>query len=219
MAKQPTNDFHVLLDLNALSADDTAREKLVMAIQKMGPQSPLYSDPTIQAAVTNVGKTFSTYVTARQAAAQSAKQHALDTATASNAQAASNKSLVLLRALAQNAATNESDLTSMAFTAYTGKPPAPPLVPPDQLDVKSGKKGSGVSRVVVHELGPTKRRYAARMTTSSSITPTSVFEPLPGTGKLRKLSGQPGTTVLVQFALVYRGQQSDWSTPATVTFP
>ncbi len=219
MAKQPTNDFHVLLDLNALNADDTAREKLVMAIQKMGPQSPLYSDPTIQAAVTNVGKTFSAFVTARQAAAQSAKQHALDTATASNAQAASNKSLVLLRTLAQNAATNESDLTSMAFTAYTGKPPAPPLVPPEQLDVKPGKKGSGAARVSVHELGQTRYRYVARFTTSSPITPTSVFEPLPGNGKQRKLSGQPGTTVLVQFALVYRGQQSDWSAPATVTFP
>ena len=71
----------------------------------------------------------------------------------------------------------------------------------------------------MHELGQTRYRYVARFTTSSPITPTSVFEPLPGTGKLRKLSGQPGTTVLVQFALVYQGQQSDWSAPVPVTFP
>ena len=141
--KNPINEFRVLLDLSALSADDTAREQLCTSIAKLAPQSPLYSDPTVQAAVANVGKTFTTFVTARQAAAQSAKQHALDATASSNAGTANDKSLLLLRTLVQNAAASESDLTSMAFTAYTGRPPAPPLLPPEQIDVVQGKKGTG----------------------------------------------------------------------------
>ncbi len=41
MAKHPTNQFHILLDINALDADDKARETLVAAIVQMAPQSPL----------------------------------------------------------------------------------------------------------------------------------------------------------------------------------
>ena len=215
----PTNAFHVLLDLNALNADDTAREQLCTSIAKLAAQSPLYSDPAVQAAVANVGKTFTTYVTARQAAQQSAKQHALDGAAASDAGTANNKSLLLLRTLVQNAATSESDLTSMAFTAYTGRPPPPPLLPPEQIDVKAGKKGSGKVRAIVHELGITRRRYAARTTASFPITASSTFDVVPGTGKQRKLSGQPGTTVWIQFALVHGGQQSDWSAAVPIVFP
>ena len=217
--KNPINEFHVLLDLKALNADDTAREQLCTSIAKLAPQSPLYSDPVVQAAVTNMGKTFTTLVTARQTAAQSAKQHALDVAAASDAEAANNKSLVLLRALAENAATRESDLTSMAFTAYTGRPPPPPLLPPEQIDVVQGKKGTGKARATVHELGITRRRYAARTTTSYPITPNSVFDVVPGNGKQRKLSGQPGSTVWIQFALVHGGQQSDWSAAVPMAFP
>ena len=217
--KNPTNAFHVLLDVHALNADDTAREKLCTSIAKLAPQSPLYSDPAVQAAVASVGTTFTTFVTARQKAAQSAKQHALDAVAASDAGTENNKSLLLLRTLVQNSAKNESDLTSMALTAYTGRPPAPPLLPPEQIDVKPGKKGSGKARASVHELGTTRRRYAARTTAAFPVTPASVFEPVPGTGKQRKLSGQPGTTVWIQFALVHGGQQSDWSAAVPVTFP
>ena len=217
--KNPINEFRVLLDLSALSADDTAREQLCTSIAKLAPESPLYSDPTVQAAVANVGKTFTTFVTARQTAAQSAKQYALDATAASDAGTANDKSLLLLRALVQNAATRESDSTSMAFTAYTGRPPPPPLLPPEQIDVVQGKKGSGKSRATVHELGITRRKYAARTTTSYPITPNSTFDVVPGNGKQRKLSGQPGSTVWIQFALVHGGQQSDWSAAVPVTFP
>ncbi len=214
-----TIQFHVLLDINALNADDTARDALIAAILKLAPQSPLFTDPAVQSAVTQLQKTHGTFTTARQAEAQSASQHALDTSAALDAQAADNKSLVLLRTLAQNGAKSESDLTSLGFTAYTGRPPPPPLVPPEVIDVKQGRKGSGKASATVRELGKTRRSYAARSTASLPVAATSTFDSLPGKGKQRKLTGQPGTTVWVQFALVHGGQQSDWSAPVPVTFP
>ena len=214
-----TNEFHIFLDLAALNASSTARDALITAILKLAPQSPLFSDPAIQAAVTQLQKTHATFTTASQTAAQSGKQHALDVAAALDAQAADNRSLVLLRTLAQNGAKTESDLTSLGFTAYTGRPPPPQLVPPEVIDVKQGRKGSGRARATVRELGNTRRSYAARSTASFPITATSTFDSLPGKGKQRKLTGQPGTTVWVQFALLHGGQQSDWSAPVPVAFP
>jgi hypothetical protein len=217
MAKHPTNQFHILLDINALDADDTARETLVAAIVQMAPQSPLYVNPTVQAEVANLAKTQAAFVLARQAAAASAKQHAADVTTAADAQIANNKSLNLLRTLTVNGSTSLANVQSMAFVAYAGKPPAPLLVPPDAVDVKLGKKGSGKATASAHEVGITRRHYAAQMS-PGPVTPTS-WVSLPGNYKSRKLEGPSGTQVWVQFALVRAGLQSAWSTAALITFP
>ena len=214
--KQPTNQYHVLLDLNALSADPNAQEKLVAAMQKMAPQSPLYAVKSISDEVANLGKVQTTLVGARQTAGQSAKQHALDVAAEESAQIAVNKSLGLIRKLVENNATSESDITSMGLLAYAGRPPPPPLVPPEQIDIKPGKKGSGKATASVHELGQTHRRYAAQW---SPNTATPSYTDLDGTGKSRKLTGAPGTQVLVRFALLRGQAKSDWSVAVVVTFP
>jgi hypothetical protein len=218
MAKHPTNPFRILLDVTALDTDDTAREKLVASILKLAPQSPVFlNNPAVQAEVTNLGKTQTTYVAARQTAAASGKQHSTDVTTANLAQIANNKSINLLRTLTENGATSLADIQSMAFVAYAGKPPVPDLVPPDSIDVTLGKKGSGKAKVAAHELGTTRYHYAAQMS-PNPITPTS-WTGLPGEGKSRKLTGASGTQVWVQFALM-RGQlQSAWSTPVLITFP
>jgi hypothetical protein len=215
--KYPTNQFHVLLDITALDTDDTEREKLVAGIVKMAPQSPLFTSSVVQAEVANLAKTQATYVLARQTAAQSAKQHSADVTAASLAQVANNKSLNLLRTLIENGATSLADVQSMAFVAYAGRPPAPALVPPDSIDVKLGKKGSGRATASAHELGTTRHRYAAQ-TSPNPITATS-WVGLAGDGKSRKLSGPSGSQVWVQLALT-RGQlQSAWSVPVLITFP
>ncbi len=217
MAKHPTNQFHILLDIGALDADDTAREKLVAAIVQMAPQSPLYASSTVQAEVANLAKTQAAYVLARQAAGASAKQHAADVTAASDAQVANNKSLNLLRTLTVNGSTSLANVQSMAFVAYAGKPPAPPLVPPDSIDVKLGKKGSGKATASAHEVGNTRLHYAAQMSPGPAA-PTS-WVAVPGSYKSRKLEGPSGTQVWVQFALVRGQAQSAWSTAVLITFP
>jgi hypothetical protein len=215
--KQPTNQFHVLLDLHALNADPTFQEKLVAAIQKMAPQSPLWANQSIQNEVANLVKLQGTYMGARQAAGQSAKQHALDVTAEELAMLAVNRSLGLLRKLIENNAVSESDITSMALVAYQGRPPASPLVPPDLIDVKQGKKGSGKATASVHELGQTRRRYAAQWSPSTATPPS--WQDLDGSGKSRKLAGAPGTQVLVRFALERGQNRSEWSASVVVTFP
>jgi hypothetical protein len=218
MSKHPTNEFHVQLDITALDLDDTARAQLVAGIVKMAPQSPVFLNNTVvQAEVANLAKTQATYVTARQTAAASGKQHSVDVTAATIAQIANDKSLNLLRTLTENGATSVADVQSMAFVAYAGRPPAPALVPPDSIDVKLGKKGSGKVTVSAHETGTTRQHYAAQMS-PNPITATS-WGGLTGGGKSRKLTGQSGTQVWVQMALT-RGQlQSAWSTPVLITFP
>ncbi len=167
--------------------------------------------------VANLGTTQATYVTARQAAAASGKQYALDLTAAGEAQVAANKCLNVLKVLTMNGATSEADITSMAFVAYSGRPPVPPLVPPDSIDIKPGKKGSGKVTVSAHEVAGPRRTYAAQGS-PNPVTPTSYYA-LTGGGKSRKLSGPSGTQMWVQFALV-RGQEvSAWSTPVLITFP
>jgi hypothetical protein len=122
-----------------------------------------------------------------------------------------------LRALIDNNAVTEADVQSMAFVASAGRPPAPALVPPESIDVKPGKKGSGKVTVSAHELGSTRRSYAAQMS-PSPITATS-WVSLTGAGKSRKLSGPSGTQVWVQFALMRGSLLSAWSTAVLVTFP
>jgi hypothetical protein len=96
----------------------------------------------VQAEVAYLAKTQEAYVLARKNAGASAKQHSADVTAANDAQIANNKSLNLLRTLTVNGATTLAHVQSMAFVAYTGKPPVPPLVPPDTIDVTLGKKGS-----------------------------------------------------------------------------
>ncbi len=138
---------------------------------------------------------------------------------ASDAQVANNKSLNLLRTLTVNGSTSLANVQSMAFVAYAGKPPAPPLVPPDSIDVrKLGKKGSGKASASAHEVGITRRHFAAQGRPGPAA-PTSCWCCLPRSYKSRKLDGPSGTSVWIQFALV-RGQgQSAWSTATLITFP
>jgi hypothetical protein len=217
MAKHPTFGVHVVLDLNELNKDVKKQQELVASVMKMAPQSPLYANTAIAAEVANLGKVQTTYVTAVQTAAASGKQHVSDVTSAGIAQIAVNKSLNLLRTLIENGAVTEADVQSMAFVASAGKPPAPALVPPESIDVKLGKKGSGKATVSAHELGTTRRSYAAQMS-PNPITPAS-WVALTGAGKSRKLSGPSGTQVWVQFALMRGSLLSAWSTAVLVTFP
>ena len=209
--------FRAELDINALVANLAARETLINSILKLAPQSLLYTNPMVQQAVATLAATFGTLKTASTTSAASAKQHKIDAAAEAAALGDNDRALLLVKSLTENGAKSADDIKSMAFVPLVGRPLAPPMVPPDSIDVTMGKKGHGKVKVAAHELGTTKRRYAAEMS-PDPIGPAT-WAPLPGTGKSRRLTGKSGTSVWVRFALV-RGQlQSDWSTPVLVTFP
>jgi hypothetical protein len=211
--------FHVLLDLQLLDADQKARANLVGAMLKQAPLSQIYANtPAIQTELKNLQATYTTLVAAGATAAASGKQHTTDVAAEQQALVANNKSLNLLRTLTENAAGSVKDVTDMAFDAYEGKAAAIPLEPPQVIQQKPGKKGTGKVDVVVYETG-TRQHYAAQMSPNPIGTSPSTWVTLFGNGKSRKLTGASGTSVWVQFALVRGQQQSAWSVAVLVTFP
>ena len=209
--------FRAELDIGAITANLAAREILINSILKLAPQSPLYTDPNVQKAVAVLAATYGTYKTAGITSAASAKQHKIDVAAEAQALADNDRALLLVKGLTENGAKSADDIKSMAFVALVGRPPAPAMVPPESIDITMGAKGHGKVRVAAHELGTTKRRYAAEM--SPDPVGPNTWTVLPGNGKSRRLTGKSGTSVWVRFALVHGQLQSDWSTPVLVTFP
>ena len=215
--KKVTNRFHVELALASIETDIAGRETLVNNIGRLAPQSPIYVIPAVPTAVANLGATFVVYKAKVATAATSAKQHALDVAALNDARNANDKALLLVKALTEAGAQSATEIESMAFTARSERrPPPPPLVPPASIDIQMGKKGGKV-KVAAHEIGKTKRRYAAQ-TSPDPIGPTT-WTTVPGAGKSRWLAGRSGTSVWVRFALMHGQLQSDWSTAVLVTFP
>jgi hypothetical protein len=212
-----TTRFHVELDLRTVETDIAARENLVNNVQKMAPTSPLWTSQPLQKAVGDLGTTFAAYKAAVVKGEQSGKQHTLDVAAQNTARDANDKVLTLVKALVEAGATSADDIKSMAFTPRGGRVPAPALVPPDSIDIKMGKKGHGKVKVAAHEIGSTRRKYAAQM--SPDPIGASTWANLPGAGKSRWLTGKSGTSAWVRFALMYGQAQSDWSAPVLVTFP
>lgn len=216
MANQPVI-FRAELDLASFKYDIAGREALVTGILKLAPQSPLFASPVMQEAVATLGSTFDAVKAATLVSAASMKQHKLDVAAEQNALDANNKALVFVKALTENGAKSADDVKSMAFRVRAGKLAAPPLIPPDSIDVTMGRKGHGKVKVAAHETGGVKRKYAVEMS-PDPVTPTS-WTSIPGSGRARRVSGKSGTSAWVRFALVYRQQQSDWSVPVLITFP
>jgi hypothetical protein len=171
----------------------------------------------VQQAVGVLGTSFTTLKAAGTTAAASGKQHKIDVAAEAAALGDNDRALIVVKTLTEASAKSPADIASMALPPLVGKPAAPAMVLPDSIDVAMGRKGHGKAKVAAHELGTTKRRYAAEM--SPDPIGANTWVALPGTGKSRRLSGKSGTSVWVRFALVSGQLQSDWSTPVLVTFP
>ena len=215
--KNTNHRFHVELALSTLESDIAAREVLVGNIGKLAPASPLFANPAMQKAVSDLTLTFATLKARVTTAAASAKQHTLDAAAQADARNANDKALILVKVLTESGAQSVGDIQGMAFTPRVGKPPPPPLVPPASIDVTPSKSAHGKVKVAAHEIGKTKRRYAAQ--SSPDPIAAASWVALPGAGKSRWIRGKSGTSVWVRFALMLGQQQSDWCTPVLVTLP
>ena len=215
--KNITHRFHVELALSTLESDIAAREVLVLNIEKLAPASPLFANPAMQKAVSDLSASFVAFKAKVATAAASAKQHALDAAAQVDARNVNDKALILVKALTESGAQSVGDIQSMAFTPRVGRPPPPPLVAPPSIDVTMGKAGHGKIKVAAHEVGKARRRYVAQLS-PDPIGP-GTWAAIAGSGKSRWITGKSGTSVWVRFAMMSRQLQSDWCMPVLVTFP
>ena len=203
--------------LNVAILDDLARQNLVAGIQKVAAQSQLMQIPAVAAsvaAITTKGAAFATNVAA---ASTLEKQFKASATVRDVSRATLDLELVTLRALTENNATSESDITSMGFVLLdlTKSSKAPPS-PPEAILVRPGKV-RGKARVAVQGKG-----YLGTFAAQISTDPigAATWTTLPGTGKTRQLSGYAsGTRLWVQFATVRWGLQSAWCPPVMVLIP
>jgi len=211
MAAGSLSPWRISLDTSTL--DPALAEALVTGIKKVAPQSALIQVPAIAAsyaAVVAKGTALGLLVTA---VAEDEKVLKADIKKRDGALSALLLELVGLKSLVVSNATSEADISGMGFVVLTGgKASKVKPDPPFALIVKMGKD-HGKARVSVQ--GARREHYVAECATD----PNGTWSSLPGNGKERKLSGYPsGTKLWVRFAQVRYGLQSDWSTPALVTF-
>ena len=112
---------------------------------------------------------------------------------------------------------------SYADVHAAGLPPSGPRQPrntpptiPIIINNKPPKTGHGRTTVSVGDLGAEKRDFVAQQSLDGGATWTQLGV---GHGKTRVVTGASGTKVMVRFAMVRSGLQSDWSVPVTVTIP
>ena len=203
--------------LNRQLLDDAKREALLAGIQKVSSSSPLAQIPSIAASLSALGTKGATLVTNVANVASATKVLKSANTQRDLSRDAFDGELVTLKALTENNATSEGDLTGMGFTPAGADPvpegqPAPPL----SLVVKIGKlRGKAIVAVAAKGY---QGRFAAQVSTDPIGNGT--WATLPGSGKSRKITGYPtGTKLWVQFAAVRHGVQSAWCTPVLVTIP
>jgi hypothetical protein len=205
--------FRIALNTHLL--DDLARENLVNGIQKVAPQSPLAQNPSIAASLALLGTKGTTLATNVAAVATNTAQLKASTTQRNLSRVAVDSELVALKALTENNATSEGDITAMGFTPFASTPASVgPPAPPEALLVRTGK-AHGKATVSVAAKG-----YQGTFAAQASPDPIGTWTALPGSGKSRKLSGYAtGTKLWVQFASVRHGVQSAWCTPVLVIIP
>jgi len=207
--------YRAILNLTVLDSSDAERDDFVNGVNQVLPQSAIYkNNPAVQSAFANVLSTLGTYKTATKTASGSAQQAKADANAAQTAKKANDKAIVFFVDVVENDAQSPEDLAATGLKSYPGKPPAPPMLPPETIDTKPGRKGSGVTTATVREPAGVRRRYAAQMSLDGNT-----WTALPGSGKSRKLTGKSGGTAWVRFALMRGQAQSDWSSAVPVTFP
>ena len=209
--------LHVALDLWRLDRFPDAREKLIEAVLKLAPKSPLYAAPGMKAAVEALAKAYEGCQQTGATIGVLRKQLAFLEQVWAEERHATGMCLVAVKQLTEVNAKTEADVASMAFEAMLRKSAPSDLPPVESIDVRTGPKGSGRAYASAHETGPTKWHYAAQ--SSPGPMDPSTWSDLIGDGKQRKLHGRSGSSIWVRFARKRGDQQSEWCTPVLITFP
>jgi hypothetical protein len=209
--------WRIALSTSVLS--DLERAALVSGMQKVAPQSPLMQVPSIAASYSAITKKGATLTAASAAVAADEKQLKIDLGAREQARVALDVELLTMKTLVTANAQSAADILGMGFTpltsAATGQTAVPDL--PGPLVAIPGKV-PGRARVGIDAPGRLAGSTAAEV--SPDPVGANTWQPLPGSGKQRKLKGYAsGTRLWVRFAPVRFGQQGAWCTPVLVTIP
>ena len=218
MTTEKTETIHVDLSLKELDNERT-REKLVGALEVLGPKSALATNhPEIEAAVADVVTKHALHKAGIAKVAARRKALTNEIGKARRAKNAANRAVTLLKALVETYATDAQQVVEIALRPRVVAKSSGDPEPPDYLEITHFKR-PGSFKATAHETG-TRKRYAARYTLGDPANPEATWIDLPGTGKSRKLSGFAKSTALwLQFATIRGDQQSPWSTPVRVSVP
>ena len=131
--------LHVILSLSTLG--DKGRADLATTIKTMAPTSTLYTQtPAIQTAVTECTGNGSFLSAADSEVTNDEAKLALSKQKRDNFRTTFDKSVVVLKSLVEHHGTTVEEAASLGFIAQIGKTPPAPLVPPNGVIVKLGKK-------------------------------------------------------------------------------
>jgi len=214
MARSKITRFHILMQLSGIG--DKSRHDTIAGIVQQAPTSPLFANPAIQASVTELATQGAALKANNDTVAAGRTKLASDIEIEAVARNAVDRTLLTIKSLVENNATQAADIASMGFQGRGAPPPKGPFAPPERIDIRPGKV-RGQFRASAHEVGKVQWKYAAEC--SPDPLGEDTWTTLPGYGKARKVTGPSGAKVWVRFARV-RGQvQSDWSTPVLVTIP
>jgi len=213
-----TSNPKVQVELDISHMDDAELTALVAVIQKVAPTSALLQDSAVKASFTALGTKAAAFSSAFSAVKVDEQQLETDKQVLMAARSTVKAELGALKTLVGRDATTAGDVSGMGFTPLTRTAPSRTTPPVPATVIVVPEKAHGRARATVVVPAGTHATFVAE-SSPDPIGPSSVWTPLPGTGKRRIITGATGARVWIRFAQVRYGLQSDWSTPVLVTLP
>jgi hypothetical protein len=209
------NAVHVLLTLQDYT--DSQLTALGQSIVKLAPQSQLYQQvPGLQPIVGKIGQQYGMLDGANVAIVKAEAELVGLRETRDVARDQLEKSMTGLRGLVESNAVTVSDANALGLDARIGRPPITPLLPPETVIVRLGKKHGQF--IVSAKSSLRQAKFGAQLSTDP-IGPAT-WQDLPGSGKQRTVKGHASGTVLwVRFRTLRGAVQSDWCAPVSVVVP
>ena len=204
--------IQVKLNLSDLGID--GRVTLSSVLAKAAPQSALYgSNPFVKDAANKAIQSGADLEAAVTEVHNAELKLAAARAAIVTAGAQFDKDVLCLKSAAEANCKSEGELNDLGFNRRPPKAAPEPLSAPEAIVTRMGKE-KGTMVVQAKRVGRVTT-YAAEIS-ADPIGP-STWQPIPGTGARRTLSGyQSGAQYWVRFRAVRASEESAWSNPASV---
>jgi hypothetical protein len=173
--------------------------------------------PAMQASVVALAAKAATLDTDNQTVAGDHAKLKVDVAAEAVARSALVGEVRTYSTLVAGSARSYADVHAAGLPPLGPRQPrnTPPTVPVI-INSKIPKKGHGKIILSVDDLDADRRQFVAQQSLDGGATWSQLGV---SHGKTRTVTGQSGTKVMVQFAMVRSGLVSAWSTAITVTIP
>jgi hypothetical protein len=206
---------HVLLTL--ADFNDAELVALGQSIAKLAPQSALYQQvPGLQAVVGDIAQQNSVLDGANAEIVKAQAELVTMKETRDVARDQLEKNMTGLRGLVEAKAVSVADANALGLTARSGRAPISPLLPPETVIVRLGKKHG---QFIVSAKSSLRHAKFGAQLSADPIGPAT-WQDLPGSGKQRIVKGHASATLVwIRFRTLRGRDQSDWCAPVSVTVP